>query len=687
MMFAMMFQPYEQMTAAQMNSHLQVLQNGAHVALLCDDEVDLMRSCIRLDGRKLENLYFDLERGEHNLSYELIGRNGMVLESDERRLSEATQDDKSGSDGMDDLMSSPESSELFDDDSVELKALYPFDREGLVALNSRKLVMQFEEDASGAILEITGAQKTQRIEIAGDRLEVWLEPGISEISLYADAKSETVCSMWIVEAAGDEEDISGLPDALQPDESIKPDAPSVSDDDREDTDQSDQEDSGTRGNDEEQDPADSNAPEDTSGSHENDDTVCDEDSGDDENARNEDEYYTDAHQPPYALDIEEIVWAYGESEEDSLQQDTEDSTLPDSSPAVSDSSGSGYADEQARGNADSSENQSSVMTAGNASDRFGSYAGSLSSDSPARFEREQMAGLSDRTALSSRDKATAFVSNQNGGMHSLSPYGSQEDRDFFPAKQGLSGLPGSSSALKDKSGPVAKLSSLDRQYVSGSRIYTQDPAALELQVEGGSVSMYEVRSLESKKTYPDLKAALEAEAGALLEVRAQILGENASLKPSAWTIVPIGAPLAEKISIPGKDVDRYFSLDQNGSLVMHQNARTSRAMLCRGFEQIEPVNLVPREELRLYIDDPARDYTLEIDGKQRDAIVSEDEIGQPYIKVRAAAGAHTLKLMQAGQVVYESCMAARSLWPMALVPIVLGAAAGVICDVRRRRMR
>ncbi len=686
-MFAMMFQPHEQMMAAQMHSHLQILQNGAHVALLCDEEVDLMQSCIRLDGRKLETLYFDLDRGEHNLSYELIGRNGMVLESEERRLSASMEDKKSGSVGMDDLMSSPEPSEIFDADSDAFTALYPFDREGLVALNSRQLVMQFEEDASGAVLEIAGTQKTQRIEIAGDRLEAMLEPGISEVRLYANSHSDKVLCVWIVETAGEGEDLSGSPDYLQPDESIRPDAPSVSDDEREDTDPSDQEDSNTQGSGEEQNPEDSKATEDMSGPSGNDAADSDKDSGKDENSQGEDEYYADEQQPPYALDIEEIVWADSESEDDSLHEQTADRLLADSSSAPSDSSGNGQVNENTQSDASLPENQSSTMAAGDAFDRFGSYAGRFSSDSHTRFEGEPMAGLSGRTALSSREKVAASVLSENSGMHSLSPYGKQKDSDLFPAKQGLTGLPGPSAASMDKSGPVAKLSSFDRQYVSGSRIYTQDPASLELQVEGGSVSMYEVRSLESKKTYPDLKAALEAEAGASLEVRAQILGENASLKPSAWTIVPIGAPLAEKVSIPGKDVDRYFSLDQNGSLVMHQKTRTTRAVLCRGFEQIEPDNLVPREELRLYIDDPASPCTLEVDGKMQDAIVSEDEIGQPYIKVRAAAGAHTLKLIQAGQVVYESRMAARSLWPMALVPIVLGAAAGVICDVRRRRMR
>ena len=89
----------------------------------------------------------------------------------------------------------------------------------------------------------------------------------------------------------------------------------------------------------------------------------------------------------------------------------------------------------------------------------------------------------------------------------------------------------------------------------------------------------------------------------------------------------------------------------------------------------------------MYVNDQPGTYQIRIDGQDIQTKVEQDELGQNYLSVPVRLGSSRLRVMRDGKTVYASDLNCHNPFQSlkAVFP-VLGAAAGLILDVRRRRM-
>ena len=226
-----------------------------------------------------------------------------------------------------------------------------------------------------------------------------------------------------------------------------------------------------------------------------------------------------------------------------------------------------------------------------------------------------------------------------------------------------------------------------RSVQAGNRLYIKDPSALQVHVDHGSLQALEVRSHASQKVYPDLEEAVAAEQNATFDVKAKIQTEDHQSSTVSWTVIPIGNPVQSELNTRSGQLNTVFTLSEEGKIVSHVQDKSSQPVLCRGFEPVGNQALTPGETLRMYVNDQPGTYQIRIDGQDIQTKVEQDELGQNYLSVPVRLGSSRLRVMRDGKTVYASDLNCHNPFQSlkAVFP-VLGAAAGLILDVRRRRM-
>ncbi len=226
-----------------------------------------------------------------------------------------------------------------------------------------------------------------------------------------------------------------------------------------------------------------------------------------------------------------------------------------------------------------------------------------------------------------------------------------------------------------------------RSIQAGNRLYIKDPSALQVHVDHGSLQALEVRSQASQKVYPDLEEAVAAERNAAFDVKAKIQSEDHQSSTVSWTVIPIGQPVQSELNTRNGQINTVFTLSEEGKIVGHLQDKSSQPILCRGFEPVGDKSLTPGETLRMYVNDQPGTYQIRIDGQDIQTKIEQDELGQNYLSVPVRLGSSRLRVMRDGKTVYASDLNCHNPFQsLKVVFPVLGAAAGLILDVRRRRM-
>lgn len=326
------------------------------------------------------------------------------------------------------------------------------------------------------------------------------------------------------------------------------------------------------------------------------------------------------------------------------------------------------------------------------------------------FAFGQQAGSGNNTAGSSSaaNGQSSSNSSQTGG-DMAKPFGQSVAYAGFEGSRTSSSLPvwrtvkgASSSASTDSGVSKAVLPSLskadvshakgvlkgsDGRFASGKKIFTRDPQSFEVEVLNGSLERLQVVSLYSKKSYDDLKSALDAETKTAFEVRARILDANSNGRTEKWTLVPLGDDLMNTIDLPGGIVHSFYTLSPDGAIVHTSSIDQQGALLCRGFDAADPAQLQAAEPLRLYIDPSASRIEVFINGKQKQIKAETDELGQSYLPLRAPIRQSEIEVKASERLVYAATLQSRSVLPWILGLPLIGMAAGVCLDVRRRKLR
>lgn len=226
-----------------------------------------------------------------------------------------------------------------------------------------------------------------------------------------------------------------------------------------------------------------------------------------------------------------------------------------------------------------------------------------------------------------------------------------------------------------------------RQYRSGNQLYVRDPQQVEIQVQNGSLQKLSVRSRATEKTYPDLQEAMKAETNTAFEVEASLQPSGQkTVEKARWTVIPAGETVHQKISFSAGEIETFYTLDQNGKLTGYQQTRLSAPLLCRGFDPVDSQQIIPGETLRLYVDPVPGSWQISLNGKTEIRNPEQDELGQPYLPIRAGHGKTELKVLRDGRTLCSQTLTVRN--PFASFPTVyaaLGAAVGGLLEYRRRR--
>ncbi len=249
------------------------------------------------------------------------------------------------------------------------------------------------------------------------------------------------------------------------------------------------------------------------------------------------------------------------------------------------------------------------------------------------------------------------------------------------AKDRLNLAAGSASAAN------AVLKANKRSFQSGNRLYIKDPSALQVHVDHGSVQALEVRSQQTNKVYPDLEEAVKAEKDATFDVKAKIQSDTKQISQASWTVIPIGQPVETQVDTKAGHLNSVFTLSEEGKVVAYQQEKRQQPILCRGFDPIKTTEVRPGETLRMYIDDKPGTYQVRINGEEIQASLQQDELGQNYLSVPTKLGSTKLRILRDGKTVYSGSLECSNPFrSLKLVGPALGAAAGLILDVRRRKL-
>lgn len=247
------------------------------------------------------------------------------------------------------------------------------------------------------------------------------------------------------------------------------------------------------------------------------------------------------------------------------------------------------------------------------------------------------------------------------------------------------------AALRDPqkvSAPKASLSSGSRQFPSGRRLYIQDPSKLKVQVDHGQIKDVQVVSQTTRKSYPDLEQAMQAEQNAAFEVEARIEDSSShQISTAFWTVICAGKTVQEKSVLPGKEIASSYTLNEQGKVVSYQQEKGAAALLCRGFDPVESKKVAAGETLRMYVKAKPGSYSVWINGKEKPARVQEDELGQKFLPIKAGIGTTRIRVLRNGSTIYSGELQSHN--PFAVVGMIgpaLGTLTGVLLDVRRRRL-
>ena len=293
-------------------------------------------------------------------------------------------------------------------------------------------------------------------------------------------------------------------------------------------------------------------------------------------------------------------------------------------------------------------------------------------------------------SLPAVDQISSVVSKPQTSQAGAAPITGQELK-----KTSTSFLTGSQMLSKERlnlaasTTPItnAVLKANKRSFQSGNRLYIKDPSALRVHVDHGSVQAMEVRSQQSNKVYPDLEEAVKAEKYATFDVKAKIQSEDKQISQASWTVIPIGQPVQSQIETRNGRLDNTFALSEEGKVVAYQQEKRQQPILCRGFDPVKTDDVRPGETLRMYVDDKPGLYQVRINGKEIQTSLQKDELGQSYLPVPAKLGSTKLRVLRDGKTVYTGNLECSNPFrSLKLVGPVLGAAAGLILDVRRRKL-
>lgn len=237
-----------------------------------------------------------------------------------------------------------------------------------------------------------------------------------------------------------------------------------------------------------------------------------------------------------------------------------------------------------------------------------------------------------------------------------------------------------------KSGAI--LQSGQSQFAEGRKLFIKDPSSLKVHVDHGQIKEVQIISQATKKVYPDLEKAMQAEKNTAFAVQAQIQNDSTSqITTASWTVVPAASASIEASTSSGRKLSSYYALDGEGKIVSYQQQKASTALLCREFDPIGSKKVTPGETLRLYVDAKPGSYAIEMNGKTKAVDVMEDELGQKYLPIKAGIATTQLKVSRNGRTIYNDRLQTQN--PFAITGMIapaLGIFTGVLLDVRRRRL-
>lgn len=195
-----------------------------------------------------------------------------------------------------------------------------------------------------------------------------------------------------------------------------------------------------------------------------------------------------------------------------------------------------------------------------------------------------------------------------------------------------------STPVKPAAPVKAVLKSEGKEHASDQKLLVCDPSAIELVVENGTVTTQSYLSMDSGRRYASLEEALKNEEMPVVQLEASIAAEDGALSHNTWTLIPAGDFAQGGLNLKEAGWPARFEMNREGMLQMNSGAlRLPQAMLCQGFEELGTQSVRQGEELRLYIDHPAEDLDLQLDGKSVDWMIEKDELGQTYIPIEASS--------------------------------------------------
>ncbi len=232
--------------------------------------------------------------------------------------------------------------------------------------------------------------------------------------------------------------------------------------------------------------------------------------------------------------------------------------------------------------------------------------------------------------------------------------------------------------------PLATIQQAGQLISQGHTLYVKNPNDVQVQVENGTLQEIKVRSNDTKKIYTNLERAMNAEKQATFELEAQLKNHESQITQAKWTIVPLGDPIQQAVSVPAGQVEAFYTLEENGQLTSYRQSDLTKALLCRGFEPLETQTVFPGEKLRMYVEEG--EYDLSINGKKQVVKVEQDELGQPYLSIPVGPLKTDIALQKNGQTIYKQSLQTNNpLWRFGWFAPFIGSLVGIGLDVRRRK--
>lgn len=221
-------------------------------------------------------------------------------------------------------------------------------------------------------------------------------------------------------------------------------------------------------------------------------------------------------------------------------------------------------------------------------------------------------------------------------------------------------------------------------FKSGQTVFRRDIGKLRVADENPD-SILQVKSLDTQREYSSIEQALQAEKQPRLEVSVH---SESSGQSASWQVFDIGTLAAQSLNLSYGKGSQWFARDESGQLQRYTQVEAQKPLLCRGFEQVKEEFLKRPEKLRLYVPDKTGNYMLSINGQQQESCLEEDELGQPYLPLSVTPTTKRIALKHNGRTVFTKDVKRnrQPAWWAFGIP-GLGAASGMVLDVRRRKAR